>query len=672
MSKLYSFDIFDTIVTRRTATPVGIFSLIENQLKNDNYSDYPLFLRENFFIIRKEAEAYTRDFKFRIYGEQEISIDDIYSVMQNNYSLTQEQVSRLINLEIDTEIKNIVPIDENIEKVKTLLGKGFKVVLISDMYHSQETLRKILVNIDSVFSSLKIYVSSECKKTKHFSDLYKFVKDTEQVEYSDWEHLGDNIYADYNVPKKLGIKAHIYNYEKPMAYESKFLSNTLESENDEYAQLMLGASKLSRLLSKNKSEVYKFASSFAGPILYGYTDWILNESIKRGIKTLYFIARDGFVLKKIADLIIKQKKLQINTKYIYGSRIAWRIPDSNNIKEYLRWMLHEYNDRLNLKFLANRLSVDVSVFEQYLGKKNINKILSAKEVTAIEKEILNNNDFLNLLVSINKEKSKLLIDYLEQEIDFNESKIAFVDLFGSGRTQDLLANIIKKVHSNDIMTFYFYRIIDNVENDVSQKICYFPSINYSHFSIELLCRNMEGQTLGYKEKDGKIVPILDQLDTSLYEKWGYDSYIDGLCDFVENIIKTERINNCSLCSLLLWQNYIRYFLFDLDKNTANVVGNIPYCDYGLEKMISECAPAYSLKYIINWILNRRKIASYTALNFISAKRSNPMYRFFFFSKKDGNMIQKIFSIKNSENRYHKIITVLGMKFSIKRRNVKYV
>ena len=50
MSITYSYDIFDTILTRKTANPEGIFSLMQNKLKNfGNY--YPVEVRKNFFEL---------------------------------------------------------------------------------------------------------------------------------------------------------------------------------------------------------------------------------------------------------------------------------------------------------------------------------------------------------------------------------------------------------------------------------------------------------------------------------------------------------------------------------------------------------------------------------------------------------------------------------------------
>ena len=60
---LYSFDIFDTLVTRKTCTPVGIFYLMQEILKNNK--DYCEYFRENFKTIRCETEAFVRENLFR-------------------------------------------------------------------------------------------------------------------------------------------------------------------------------------------------------------------------------------------------------------------------------------------------------------------------------------------------------------------------------------------------------------------------------------------------------------------------------------------------------------------------------------------------------------------------------------------------------------------------------
>ena len=98
--RLYSFDIFDTLLTRTTGVPSGIFALVQNTLKYDkNYSDLPLLLKENFYTIRTGAEAFIRENR-RNYKINEITIKEIYDFIKDNNFLTEEQNERLLNLEL--------------------------------------------------------------------------------------------------------------------------------------------------------------------------------------------------------------------------------------------------------------------------------------------------------------------------------------------------------------------------------------------------------------------------------------------------------------------------------------------------------------------------------------------------------------------------------------------
>ena len=60
--QLYSFDVYDTLITRRTATPEGIFALMQKQLtESEAYADLPKMLIQNFYLIRIQSEKVARN-----------------------------------------------------------------------------------------------------------------------------------------------------------------------------------------------------------------------------------------------------------------------------------------------------------------------------------------------------------------------------------------------------------------------------------------------------------------------------------------------------------------------------------------------------------------------------------------------------------------------------------
>ena len=85
--KLYSFDIFDTLITRNTISPLGIFLLLQDKIKSDkNFDMLPDDFINNFCQFRKNAELRCRGINNTNYNLKEITLDDIYNnLMENVY-----------------------------------------------------------------------------------------------------------------------------------------------------------------------------------------------------------------------------------------------------------------------------------------------------------------------------------------------------------------------------------------------------------------------------------------------------------------------------------------------------------------------------------------------------------------------------------------------------------
>ena len=74
---LYSFDIFDTLISRRVGIPTGIFALIQEKIQSD--SALPQKLRDNFYNIRIDAERFVRDTANKSGRSIDILFEEIYS-----------------------------------------------------------------------------------------------------------------------------------------------------------------------------------------------------------------------------------------------------------------------------------------------------------------------------------------------------------------------------------------------------------------------------------------------------------------------------------------------------------------------------------------------------------------------------------------------------------------
>lgn len=585
---MYSFDIFDTLITRCTAEPKSVFMLMQERIqKTDEYTSY---FAENFFELRVGAEELARRHASET-EKYEITLDDIYQALATTACISEALQNRLKELEEETEYNSVLGIFENINLLKKLKGRDEHIVLISDMYLSKDIIRHMLCKVDDVFQDIPIYVSSEYGRTKS-TGLYQIVKKCENAEFSDWVHYGDNIHADIEAASRLGIKTIHFSPERIKEYE--------KNSKNVFHQMSIGVSKYIRGFEKGDI-AFEAGCSLAGPVLYPYVSWILQESGIRGIDRLYFVARDGWILKQIADIIIQERQYSIQTFYIYGSRKVWRLPayegSVEDFNRILKWS--NLDETICLEDLAIVFQLKIDVLSSFLPEKfqksGENLQISGSQRDNICRHLMYNREFREYLVESQAEKRNLVIRYLQQEIDTSDSSFAFVELAGTGLTQKCLARLIGSFYTGEIRNFFFK--LDSIqEKGQCSFLNFYPSNMERSYMLELLCRAPHGQTEDYREEDGRILPVLDQAEGEQIKAYHLFQYRDAVLEYVRYM---ERA---------VIQNQLKYNVrIDIAKEcldviTCNPPGRIaeyfchmPFSSSGRKKVIVEFAPPVSKK-----------------------------------------------------------------------------
>jgi len=598
---LYSFDIFDTIITRKVAKPTGIFALMQHTINSDEkFADLPLDVKTNFYKYRINAEYRQRRLNTMWKDGKDITFNQIYQDLKETHFLSDEQTEALKELELNLEYENIIPINENVHKINNLISNGKRVVLISDMYLPEEVIRKFLSKTQLI-SDIKIYLSSEIGYKKETGDVYKYVQKEENVEFQNWYHLGDNEYSDYKQALYLGINSERYHYEDLKCYEEKLLGGNFESPS---VQLTIGCAKNLRLQNYKVSDKFDLGVSLAAPIFYPYVNWLLEQAKKRNIKYLYFLARDGYILQKIADIIIKNRNLNIKTEYVYGSKKAWRLPalsiENQRLKrqfvETLAWEYKKLDRMLGLKH-KELCTVLPKEFHNYRHTMKLKKLNKLKEF------LIKDDDWLKLVIEKNKSKRESAIRYLKQLADMaNGENFAFVDVDGTRFTMNCMSSLMRETYSGKLTTFYLTST-PNVFEPIDIEYHHFYALKKSLVGhvMELLARAPHGQTLGYEEKDGVMVPVLENISTKTFEDWHFDEFISGIEAFTNCMEEYEKqFNTVSFEDQQIMEKYIQFMSRDVDRDTANLLGTIVHSLYGSEN--KEFAPKIhfggALKYII--------------------------------------------------------------------------
>ncbi len=515
---LYTFDIFDTLISRSVLEPEGIFYQVKERMEASEL-EFPSFFMRNYPQKRQEAEEnarewYRKTLELRPDARREIHFEEIFERMASVYHLTDEQRNALMQWELEAEYDSSIPIPGAVSYVKDLVQKGETVCLISDMYLSREFVQKLLVKAEPVLGELPLFLSSEYGVQKSTGLLYLEVyRSFETYMFGAWIHHGDNRKADGAIAKKLNITTVLR--ERPEFNEYEWKIATEIGTGDAFK----AAALLARFRKNNGKRKDYYAYGHISMYFVPYISWVLQHAIEHGTECLYFISRDGYQLKRIADRIIEKKKLPVRTKYIYGSRRVWRIPSL--ITELDKEFFSKFGNFVNIKSydkMLNALNMEEKDFQRIFPD-----LAYLKEVGEITKEIRasliitfsNSEPYRQYILDKSARDREIVLKYLRQEIDFEET-YSFVEYWGRGYTQDCMARLLEAAcgYQCPVPFYYMRSIYSNEENRIRYN---FTTASNSLIFVEAIFANIPYKSIEQYQRDanGAILPVLEPADCDM-------------------------------------------------------------------------------------------------------------------------------------------------------------
>ena len=197
---IYSFDVFDTCLTRTSSSPKTVFYLMADQVSN-GVAERPVHYE--FVNARMRAERKAR--LSAIPGKKEdVTIEEIYQ----NIETDTGSYSRKDLMELELQVEGICAKASswNAEDDNQIKRKGDR-IFITDNYLPTYFIREQLV-INGFFKEGDgLYVSQEIGLAKFSGNLFDYVKEKERTDFSRMKHYGDNAIADLQIPRSKGIDA---------------------------------------------------------------------------------------------------------------------------------------------------------------------------------------------------------------------------------------------------------------------------------------------------------------------------------------------------------------------------------------------------------------------------------------------------------------------------------
>jgi FMN phosphatase YigB (HAD superfamily) len=608
--KVYSFDIFDTLLTRRTATALGVFCVMQHQLRAHGRSELPLQLVEEFFEIRASADQRARELS----DADEVDLEQIYTQIANRFpDVPAELIQEIKQLELDTEADLVVGIPRNIRRAHRLLDDGQRVILVCDSYLGEEDLRRLLRSVDKRLAECSFYVSSRFKETKLSGALFRRVLQAEGLRPMQLVHYGHNPRSDYKSPRALRIRATLDMTPLLSGIEHHYLE-----ENSLFSQLLAGVGKTYRILHPDASPQAVVGACLAGPMFYGYILDVLARARALGLRRLYFIARDGMVFLMIAEAIARERGIDIELRYLYGSRRAFRLPSVFEITPREHGWLAERIPALSLAMLAERVEMAPEELYALLPAPFRDSIpdLDASLPEGLTNSILRQLDRVpairdRILGNARKARAEV-VAYLAQAGFFEVDRVGTVDIGWMGGSQDSLYKIAAS-HKRDIEIHGFYFGLFHYSPYTSTKnakTAYAIIPNHTEDNIialhtELLAQADHGHTIGFRrEEDGLVRPIL-RGDGAHLRDWGVADFHAGVDWFAREYARLASTYP------LVAQTFLSVIprLFCAIKKPSSLIaetlGSIPYSGDHCDLRLREIAPAFDLRQAFAYSFSER-------------------------------------------------------------------
>ncbi|WP_420459571.1 HAD family hydrolase [Neolewinella sp.] len=534
----YSFDIFDTLISRRLANDKGVFVALREKLRRKTKLQFPDYFIDEFVSLRLRAQKVAHE----ISSYPEITLNEIYAALGSDFpQMKTEHLELLQALEEAIEIENCYPIPQNVSRVRNIIESGHKVFLISDMYLSKVVIMKMLEKADPYLCSIPLYLSSELKMRKADGTLFCHVCNDQNIQPSSLIHTGDNFDSDCVMAKRIGVK-YIF-YQDSLL--SKIEKSYFREEQNFFLQLFVGASKQTRLEGYDLKPSYRLGASFMGPMFYGFVHDSLKQAVNAGIKRLYFLARDGYLLKIIAEEIMACFHYNIEIRYLYTSRRSTYFASLFHLTtSSFQWIFQEMDNIVTFNVVSKRLHFKENTLiahldadlKQSLISNGLDNRLTNKLIARLQNELLSNSILRDKVESKARAYRETAICYFEQEGLLQDERIGFIDIGWKGTLQDAIFKILKSKKPNFKLTSYYLAVTHfsaNTSPENRKVSSYmFPSIRAGKGPIlELLLQCEHGTTLRYQKNDaGRYEPVLKTPSVHL-EEWGLDSYKKGIRNF---------------------------------------------------------------------------------------------------------------------------------------------
>lgn len=272
------------------------------------------------------------------------------------------------------------------------------------------------------------------------------------------------------------------------------------------------------LQKENTAPLGRVTAQVTAPVLYGYVWHVLEQAERMGLKRLYFLSRDGYVMWKIAQEIAGVCPVSLDLRYLYCSESSLRLPCTCRLdeEEGISLLLKPGGTR-TLRHVGNRAQLTAEeravLYEELSAKEeDERRLLSEEAYASLCAALRRSVTFRRMAAAHAREAYTAVRGYLEQEGLADGTPAGIVDAGWTSTVQRSLRRILDDLPP---LTGFYFGLIESPK--ASDGVCtawYFSPedkalrAKFSRSVFARMCAAPSGAAIGYEARDGHYVPVL--------------------------------------------------------------------------------------------------------------------------------------------------------------------
>lgn len=528
------FDVFDTLITRSTIDAATVWRRVAGRLNDAGTATIPV---DAYVQARKNADTISAE-QF----DHCATLEEIHRCLVGLLGMPDGDWVVTAKAEMAVEAEVSRPVGAGRTLLLAAREQGLRIVFVSDMHLPSVAIRSLLQGHGCWSEGDELWVSSEARARKRTGELFLQIARTSNVDLRSAVHVGDQPFADRIAPRWVGAVPLVASTAEPNRFERVLLGGA----PGDLVERLAGHARELRVRSSDRSDfVHSVAVGVAGPTLVSYALWLLDQVEQRQLKRLYFLSRDGEILRRVTAVLAGGLGLEVDLRYLYGGRMAWRLP-STDVHSDEEWK--RFADDILFKHtivtapgVALRLGLETAHVVHLAG--GATTMLDA----AARQRLRSGLDRSQLRQAVGEHRDRqrdLARRYLDQEgvsqMDAGGSaeKLAVVDVGWRGETMRALAGLLAPKRA-PLSLFLAWGGSDSLPGGQDaflwggQRSDLWGTMPPVATHIEMFCSGSHGPVTGYREVDGMIAPELLGGESIAASHWPVAEMQQSIVEFAE-------------------------------------------------------------------------------------------------------------------------------------------